>query len=662
VRSRYDIIGADWLNEEVDSLTDEIVDVLPSVFNENHRYFPDGVSPMPGYLSYDVTPLLREIVDCFSVRSPVREVNIMKGTQVGYTTLLESVALYYMFAIKTKSIIFFTAERDMATERVEACFIPMINQSGFENSIRSGDINNARKTGKTNKSMFFDGGGWLRWFGVRNPAKMRMWPAPILLKDEIDAWALSVGTDGCPDALTDQRAKSFPHDKKILRGSSPLIKGVSKIEAAYDMGDKRRYFVRCIRCGFAQYLGWRGTNAETGHDWGFAWELERGALVEESVRYRCRDCGHEHFEHDKHRLFSPKHGAEWRPTADPKKPNVRSYHIPAMYSGIGMCTWSDCVQEFLLGFDDKTNKIIDAGRYQSWRNNVLGKTYEIKGSKIFFTQVSAHRRSVYRLGEIPNDYALKYSGSKILMLTCAVDVHKSNLAVSVIGWCRDMRPYVIDYWRIEDDSDEGCGAAESPVWEKLRAIIEDKEYIATDGTTYRIAITFIDSGYNNERVCNFCSQWEVGVYPILGRARTEKNATIKEFQQFETKNGHEGVKIVVDHYKERLAPVLRREWSEESGQQEIYHFNAPVDISDNALKELTRETRMRKVDEKGHVSYYWHRPDGADNELWDLLIYSSAAVEFFAYSIAIVEMELENVNWPEFWEWLETEKVTFTAP
>jgi phage terminase large subunit GpA-like protein len=490
-----------------------------------------------------------------------------------------------------------------------------------------------------------------------------MWTAPVLLKDEIDAWPLEVGpqgSDGDPDALTDRRASSFPFDMKIFRGSSPLIKGTSKIEKAYLLGDQRKYHVNCLDCGFPQYIGWRGHNRETGKDWGFAWELENGALLPSSVRYKCRNCGWDHFEHDKEKLFSADHGAEWVPTTTAKKPNVRSYHIPAMLSGLGMFTWAQCVQSFLLGFDTEKNKIIDHGKYKDWKNNTLGQTHEEKGAKIFFQQVSAHRRSVYRLGEIPNFYAEKYSGSKILMLTCQVDVHKQNLAVSVTGWCKDARSYLIDYWRFEDDSEEGCGRPESPAWSRLAKLIDEGVYTSSDGTQYKIQLTFVDAGYNNELVCGFCSQWESRVYPIIGRDRSAKNARIKEFQPWTTQIGTEGVMINVDHYKERMAPVMRREWVEESGVQDRYHFNAPVDVSDDALTELTREVRIRNVDEKGHVSYYWKRPDGAQNELWDLTIYGHCALEFYAFNI-MTELEFEKIDWPGFWDWLEQGQITFTT-
>ena len=139
-----------------------------------------------------------------------------------------------------------------------------------------------------------------------------------------------------------------------------------------------------------------------------------------------------------------------------------------------------------------------------------------------------------------------------------------------------------------------------------------------------------------------------------------KNQTIKEFAEFTTQAGTVGYRILVDHYKDRLAPVLRREWEEGAGEQKKYHFNAPIDISDKQLKELTVETRRERKDEKGNVSYFWYRPGNARNELWDLLCYGHAAVEILAWAICIQHFELETVDWPTFWDYLENEKLYYS--
>ena len=488
-----------------------------------------------------------------------------------------------------------------------------------------------------------------------------------MLKDEIDGWPDTVGSKKeDPDKTSDGRCKGYWERRKIFRGSTPLISGTSKIEKAYLKGDQRKYMVNCLnkKCGHSQYLRWETLNKDTGVVGGFAWDLDNdGMLILESVRYLCQKCGHPHYEHDKERLFSEDHGAHWKPTAKPVEPGIRSYHLPAMYSPIGMAPWYSLVADYLSCYDPVKRRVTDISEYQVFYNNVLAEPFKIQGSKIRFSSVSAHRRTVYRLGTIPNSYAEQYSGSKILFLTCQVDVHKQNLAVSVMGWCKDAKPYLIDYWRFEvEGDDDDCSEITSPVWGRLRELIEEKEYVADDGRVYKVNITLVDAGYANDTVTTFCSDYASGVYPILGRDRAAKNQTIKEFAEFTTQAGTIGYRILVDHYKDRMAPVLRREWSEDAGEQKKYHFNAPIDTTDKQLKELTVETRQERKDERGNITYVWHRPQGAKNELWDLLGYGHAAVEILAWSICIQRFELDTIDWAKFWEYLESEALYYKEP
>lgn len=656
---KIDQIGAEWLIEEAEQLTDKIDRVSPVRFNEENRYLPESVTSIPGYIRYDINPFMIEILECFDLDSPVREVAVKKGVQITYTTLLESGAFYYMAHVKTLPMMFATADKELSHARIENNFTPMLNHSGFSHIIQSADVTNKRKTGKTSKHIQFDGGGYLIPTGAKNADKLRSYSICVMLQDEIDAWLEVVGKDGDPVKLFDDRCSGYWERRKIFRGSTPLIHGTSKIQKAYLRGDQRKYHVRCKHCGFSQPIRWETVNKETGIKGGFVWELdEDGTLALESVAWCCAECGRPHYEYDKTRLFSPDHGAAWVPRAKPAEPNVRSYHLPAFYSPIGMAPWYKCVLDNFAGQDPVTRKVIDIGKYQIFYNNILAEPFRVLGDRISRHQVSFHRRAEYRFGQIPNGYARKYSGSRILFLTCHIDVHKSNLAVSVFGWCKGSICYTIDYWRMESGSD--ASEISDPVWARVHELIETKEYTADDGCKYRIVLTLIDAGYANDTVTQIASVYASGVYPTLGRDRPEKNQKISEFTQFTTQAGTIGYKIFVDHYKDRLAPVLRREWHEAEGIQPVYHFNTPIDTTEKQLIELTKEVRKEIKKDNGETTYAWYRPGNAPNEFWDLLISGHAAVEIMAWMICIEHFELKNVDWLEFWRYVETEQLYFT--
>lgn len=655
--SEFAQLGAGWLADAVDELTERMEHLTPSEYNELNRILPASVTSIPGKMRFDVNPYMREILDCFDVNSSVKEVAVMKGVQMTITTLMESVVMYFADYIGTMPMMYVTADRGLAAARIENNFLPMFQQSELGQIIKSSDSDSSRKTGKTAKHLQFEKGGVLYPYGAQNANTMRMYSILLMLMDELDAWPLTVGRDGDPDALVKARTNGYGEFAKLLRASTPLLLGSSKIHKHHLRGDQREYLVLCKQCSFPQKLKWETRNRDTGIEGGIKWEIENGILIPESVHYACQNCAHQHFEHDKRYLYSPENGAHWKPTATPVAKNVRSYHLPALYSPVGMQSWSDCVFEYLAAFDPVEKKVRDIGAYQVFYNNILGVPFEVRGSKVTFTQISAHRRSEYQLGQIPNHYAAEYAGSPILFLTCQVDVHKDNLAVSVTGWCRDSICFLIDYWRFED---EDCREVSSPVWGRLRELIEEKEYVSDDGKKYRIIQTFIDSGYSAPTVTAFCKNYDSNVYPILGRDRPGKNQTLNEFAPFTAKDGTDGYIINVDLYKDRLAPVLRREWVSESGLQKPHHFNAPIDLGDKPLKEMIAEVRRKKVDDRGNVSYHWHRPGNKDNELGDLMNYGHCSVEVLAWRLCIEYFELETIDWTHFWSHIEEEQLYFT--
>ena len=186
-------------------------------------------------------------------------------------------------------------------------------------------------------------------------------------------------------------------------------------------------------------------------------------------------------------------------------------------------------------------------------------------------------------------------------------------------------------------------------------------YLSDDGKQYRISLTLIDAGWSNELVCRFCEQYSAAVYPIVGREITARNKAIKEFQPFTTVLGTSGYSVMVDMYKDRLAAAFKCKW-DGAGVQPHYHFNAPIDVTDAQLKELTVENKQVKIDKltNKRLGYEWHRPGGARNELWDLCVYNSAAMDMIAWDVCLNQLGEEFINWVAFWDICDTRRLFYT--
>ena len=107
-----------------------------------------------------------------------------------------------------------------------------------------------------------------------------------------------------------------------------------------------------------------------------------------------------------------------------------------------------------------------------------------------------------------------------------------------------------------------------------------------------------------------------------------------------------------DFYKERWYSSLKREWIQTEEQQE-FCFNAPVDMTDKQMKELTVETKVEDIDPNTQAlrGFKWNQPSGADNELWDLLVYNNAVLDTLAYDLCVLVNRMDNVDWEEFWNY-----------
>lgn len=653
----YNPEQAEWLLAQIGAVTDERTIITASEWAEQKRYLPSSVTPIPGYYSFDVAPYLREIVDCGSIDSPIREVAVRKGVQLCLTVgVLENLVGYAIDHLKSTPIMLMTADAELAKIRIDGYITPMLQHSGLMDLIQSSDESNKRKTGKTDRRIEWVGGGFLVPFGALNADKLRSISIAMLLRDEIDAYPLVVGKDGDPMRLSGDRTAAFEDTRFILDLSTPLIKGSSNIDRRFERGDQRYYYVRCLKCGYPQTLRWTGKNKE-GKQFGITWDMENGKLINGSVRYLCENCRAPHINEQKTKLLAPGN-AEWRPTAVPVAPDVASYDINGLYSPVGFRSWEQQVLSWLDAWDTQHNRPKDIPALQVFYNNVLGRSFERVGARVTFTAVSAHRRADYRMGEIPNAFAETYAGGHIGVVTMAVDVHKDRLKVATFGWAPGQRAFVIDYWTLLGNAED---LDDPDTWGALQDLIESTIYEDGQGRKYAIALTLIDAGYNQDLVVSFCEQYAAAVFPIIGRDRPAKTQKIDEFRPWTTKMGTRGFVAVVDIYKDRWSLALRKHWDGVS-EQPAGHFNAPIDLPDTAIRELTVEQRKAKVDRTTgkEVGYFWFRPNGAANELWDLLNYNNLALDLLAWDLLIENHGDEFVDWGKFWGLCYDEKLFYT--
>lgn len=646
-----------WLEKQFDSFTDHIEHIRPRDFIEQNRYLPKGQTIFPGPMRLSLTPYWIEPLNKIDPRDPTREIWIKKGVKTSLTTtLLENAALYYAAHVKSLPMAYFSADQELANARLNTRFLSMFQKSGFKNIFKSSDEDSGSKRGKTKNYLEFIGGASLRSIGAKNADKLRDFQFFVELLDEMDSFALDLLGEGDIIRLIMSRCDANWGYRKILGGSTPLLKGYSHIDRMYKRGTQKQYECRCLKCGYPMPLRWfKDDLSNPGVRRGMRWDYPEGSNVFDpnSVRYECHNCGHAHVESDKPRFISEEN-SEWKATAEPVAPGIESYHIPAALSRFK--AWSDLVIMHEEAFYPN-GKMRSEESMKTFYNLCLGDVFEVQGKKLPEKAAYSHRREFYHSGQILNDQIEKYNESGILFLVMTVDVQKHFLAVAVWGVTASHAVWLIEYKKLKDQSEEGCLEIDSPAWCELRRMIDDQEWISEeteDSKVYRPNITLIDCGWGESEavVTDFCADWNYGVYPIKGDSQSKKR--ISSYYEYQTSSKMNAYMIAVDHYKDRMAPVMRRRWFPEDGDQPKFHINFPVDITNAAMKELVAEFKRPEKNSKGEIQVVWHRPPGVNNELWDLLIYCMAGIDIFARLTCLGNLELRDTDWKAFWEYALT--------
>ena len=93
--------------KELLSSTEYLLSTLkPSEWAQENRIMSKEVSPFPGPFSYDLTPYLREPIDCLSPEHPARVIAFMKGVQIGASSGLIENGIGWIISQNPGNILF----------------------------------------------------------------------------------------------------------------------------------------------------------------------------------------------------------------------------------------------------------------------------------------------------------------------------------------------------------------------------------------------------------------------------------------------------------------------------------------------------------------------------------------------------------------------------
>jgi hypothetical protein len=210
-------------------------------------------------------------------------------------------------------------------------------------------------------------------------------------------------------------------------------------------------------------------------------------------------------------------------------------------------------------------------------------------------------------------------------------------------------------------------------------MVEDQEYLADDGSVYRVGWALVDARCADDAVRFFCRKFANGVYPMHRRRRQRQVRADARQGVLERQVNRDAAPSIscrlerqysyavdLDYYKDQLAFAVCQKWTEGEGSQKPDHINFPVDIPDAVLRQMTIERRREERGRNGNpIRRYWHRSGTVAGELWELMAYGYAALDVAAREVmdssgppgsSPTSGEPPNwISWEWFWDYAERE-------
>jgi phage terminase large subunit GpA-like protein len=502
----------------------------------------------------------------------VREVWVMKSAQVGWTEILNNVIGYHVDQ-DPAPILLVQPTLEMAEAWSKDRLAPMLRDTPCLRSVIADP--KSRDSGNTLLHKRFTG-GHLTVAGSNSPASLASRPIRIVLFDEVDRFPASAGTEGDPISLGKKRAATF-WNRKVLAGSTPTVKGSSRIEAGFESSDQSFYSVPCPHCDEMQRLVWAQVR----------WPEDRPR----EARYHCKACGEAITDAQKAVMIR---NGEWRSTQPFN--GIAGFHISELYSP--WVTLGEMAESFL-----QAKKLPET--FKTWINTSLGETWEEKGDTVEAGGLLA-RREPYTSDIVP---------AGVLMITVGTDVQDDRLESTIFGWGADE-----ESWKLEHIVLRG-NPGSAALWAEHDDILR-RRFVTEDGRTLVIKAICVDSGgHFTQQVYAYCAQrkrynvWAIKGAPGIGRLIWPKKASRAEKTRLNL------WLIGVDTAKDLIYGRLNGVTQPGPG---YFHFDA--NTTPEWLEQLTSETAFYKVIQGRRVKYFKPKSQGTRQEALDMTVYAYAAL------------------------------------
>lgn len=569
-----------------------------SEWADKYRILASESSAEPGKWRTNRAPYQREIMNAFT-QPGVWEIVVMASSQSGKTEAINNMVGY---AIDTDPgpMLYVQPTEKTAEDYSKRRIAPMIASTP---RLRD-KVFRARSRDSANTiTMKTFPGGSLAIVGANSPADLASKPVRYLFMDETDRFPVSAGTEGDPQKLAERRTETFRHNRKIVKTSSPTIKGRSPIERDFMTGTQEEWHTECPYCHEYSFIRFQDIHFEKDE-----FKNETGE-VDYTVRdavWRCPVCKHDTPEHKTKRL-----PAKWvSKNPDAINNGIRSFHLNAFMSP--WSDWRDICWNFL-----KAHK--DPELLKVFYNTILGESWEVHTSNGL--EEKLYKQREHYDAEVP---------SGVLLLTMGIDTQDNRLEYEVVGWDRNGQSWGISRGIIPGRADA------KGVWDEVDDLL-DREWNLANGMKMRILATFIDSGgHFTQDIYKQCSKRQSKrIWPIKGEGGEGKQYCR---QMRHSTAGDSGIKFIIG-VDDGKSAIMYEAGIKEPG---AHYMHFPMDRRAGYDMEFFRGLISERmvIHRSGGKSVIAWEKTRERNEPLDCRNYARAAYRFFNWNFDALERTL----------------------
>ena len=552
-----------------------------SQWADSYRKLSPEASSEPGQWHTDRAEYLREIMDTIGDNN-IRTVVIMSSSQVGKTECLLN-AIGFFIDHDPSPMLLIEPTLDMADAVSKDRLAAMLRDTpclrGKVAEARSRDSNNTilHKTFP---------GGHITLTGSNSAASLASRPLRIVFADEVDRYDASAGPDGDPVSLAAKRTITF-WNRKLVMMSTPVLRGLSRIESAFETSDQRYFEVPCPDCQEYQRLRWKNV----------IWNKDKDANgntikhYPKTAQYVCEHCG---ACWDNVTRWAAVRRGRWVAT----KPfeGVAGFHLSEIYS-----SWvplEDMARDWLAAQGN-------LNQMQTFINLSLGESWELP----FEAKVEGHallaRCENYTANTLPDE---------IQWLTVGGDTQPDRLEISVWGFGAAEESWAIEHVILRGD------LAQQDLFVELDNLLLGA-YRTVSGRELRISAACLDvAGPGGQQVLNFTQTRAARrIYGIRGQPGAKH---LWPARSSRSNSGGMIYMLGVDNGKDTIYSRLRG--IDKPGPGYI-HFPVHKLFDANYFKQLTCERVVTHYHKNGTPYRVWETPSGARNEALDCANYALAA-------------------------------------